>query len=611
MASTGIAAPSPITTTPSPPTPRTARHRLAWTCLALLGLSLAIRLPLVAWTDRHGVGLVFDESGYLAQAGGFRDLFAARWSGEPKPGAANRAYRGGVWPPLHPALLGLGLWWSGDGMAAARAVVALLGAAATPLVFLVGERLFRRRAALVAAVGHAIYPGFVGFSHYLWSESTYIAILLLAVYCALVAADAEARRPALWAAAACGVALGLGALTRAAALPYLLVVPAWLAVARRRRPGALLCPLLALACCAATAVPWQLTLARREGRPILLSTAAGLNLLKGNRPTTAASRGDLRRTIAQRAQRDGVHPDAAARALALEEIARNPLAAVGRATTRLRTLFQPDNFVLHHLFNAVYPPLPAVVAGSIVLWVLVSFVLLITLAAWGWWAAPALPREMALFGLLLVAGALPPMATVSSTRIGLPLMALLLPFAGRGAVQLREIARQPRRAALAGFCAVVVLVSAARLAAHGSLSVESSSYYRDLTAPLDRALGVRPTSSDCLQLQATESTAAELLTLETAPGYRFRRPAVTTLTWRPAQIRQLNLELEAEAPREPLLVRIAAGAGEAGAVTIAPVAREAWQAWRESGVAGVSYRWCGGGRWPVASSSPSDDDDGD
>jgi 4-amino-4-deoxy-L-arabinose transferase-like glycosyltransferase len=600
------AQPGAAATAASPPAPGASR-RLAWTCAALFLLSLAVRLPLVDWVVENGVGLVYDESGYFEQAEGFRDLYAARWSGEPSPGAAGRAYRRGVWPPFHPALLGFCLWWTGGGLATARVAVAILGAVATPLVFLVSGRLVKRPAAVAAALCHAFYPGFVGFSHYLWSESTYVVLLLLVVWLALVATGAPTRRASLSAAAACGVALGLAALTRAAVLPYLALVPAWFVLTRWRRPGMLLCPLLALLTCAATLAPWQSTLSRREGRAILLSTAAGYNLLLGNNPWS--SRTEIRNRIGERARRDRIHTDEAARALALEEISSRPAAAVGRAVSRVRALWQPDEIVLRHLLNVIYPPLPSSAAGAIVVVVVASFFLLVALTFWGLCAAPAAPREALLLPLMVVAGMLPPMMTVSNTRIALPLLTLLLPFAGRGAVQLRELLRQPRRAALAAAGLIAAIVSCTTLAAGRSLSVEPSSYYRDLSRRLDRVLGARTPTTDCVRLRTSAGAPTDELLVAVAGGYRLLRPDGTELRWLPrSDDARVELDVYSHAPTTALLLELRTPAAT-GAVTLDATAPEAWKTWRPTGIAGLSYLWCGGGHTPVPRAGEPDPDE--
>jgi 4-amino-4-deoxy-L-arabinose transferase-like glycosyltransferase len=229
--------------------------------LVLLAASLAVRIAALVPVAAANVSPVFDEKAYFARAVAFANIAKSLLAGvAPRPLDVGEAYLTGAWPPLHSMLLAVPLLFASATPTAARAIVVLLSALTTPVVYLLARRFTSSRAALAAALGHAALPSMIAFSHYLWSETTYMFCLALGL---LLVVDAAARavgsservvgssepgreppprRGGAGARAlAAGLALGAGALSRAAGLPMIALAPAWLAWrgARplRSRPG--------------------------------------------------------------------------------------------------------------------------------------------------------------------------------------------------------------------------------------------------------------------------------------------------------------------------------------------------------------------------------------
>ncbi len=309
--------------------------------LPLFAFSLAVRLAIWLLVTRSGTPLFADEPLYAGLAQGWGAIFNALASGRwPDAALLERVYGHGVWPPLHPLLLGLGGLCGG--ISGARMSMVLLSACATPLLFKLARQCgFSRRVALAAALLHALYPECVAFSHYLWSESSFAFFLLAGLSLSLSAVDAAGRRGVALAAAA-GALLGCAALCRATLLPLLLFLPLWWLWERRGVQGSgagpaapcqpqktpRLCasalnlpvpacsgprtqdagpslnpksqlfhsslftlhsfslPSIAALCAAFALVtaPWLITLRLREGAWKPFSTSGGYNLLLGNHP---------------------------------------------------------------------------------------------------------------------------------------------------------------------------------------------------------------------------------------------------------------------------------------------------------------------------------------
>ncbi len=63
-----------------------------------------------------------------------------------------------------------------------RIFATILGAAATPFMYFLGNQVFSKRVGIIAAILFAIYPNYIGFSHYLWAETFYLLCSLIITY---------------------------------------------------------------------------------------------------------------------------------------------------------------------------------------------------------------------------------------------------------------------------------------------------------------------------------------------------------------------------------------------------------------------------------------------
>lgn len=563
-------------------------------CGILFLASLALRLAILFGPLDGGPRPLYDERGYFEKARGFSEIYR-HWSrGEDAPESAYAlAYRRGVWPPLHAAVLGFSLWLFGTSLTVARATVAVLSAVTTAVTYGLTRKLIDSRAALGAALLHLVYPSFLAFSHFLWSESTYILVLLLALWSFAATLDATTTRSRLLRAAACGLCLGLATLTRAAGLPYLLAGPIVVAFAWRRLPRRWLAVLCFVLAAGAVIAPWERTLVRREGRLLWLSTTSGYNLLLG---TTSEASGVVRQRIREEARRTQTHPDVAARRLARAAIARDPAAFARRTWTKFRLLWRMDDFILRHLLHARYPPVSSAAAWGWILVLATAYLGLVGLVLWGA-LVPDRPRAVIWLVVAAAIGTASPVLSVSNTRMALPILALLLPLAGRGLVHLRRVRRWPRWAAVVAAVVAVNLWSLCMPRPEWLGAWAPSSHYGTLVARLNALLGGRTLVSDCLDLRRDASIPPDLtLRLVLRGGYRFHASGAPEFAWSPRPgRRRLVLSAYAPASAEPLQLELHSANGASYAVLVRPVNRETWYRPRQSGIPGISVSWCGGG----------------
>jgi hypothetical protein len=489
---------------------------------------------------------LWDEGEYLGRGRAISTILESLTSFEaPSDQAFDRAYGRGVWPPGHPVLLGIAFSLFGESVVTARLVVVLLSALTTGLVYLLTLSLAGRPAALWAASLHLIHPSLLAFSHYLWSETTFIFLLLLTVLALIRSADtALNQRGVLWTLLA-GLCLGLAALTRAAALPLLVVIPGWMVAASRGSRSAWARAGLLLALVLLVISPWQWALQKREGQFVPLSSAAPYNLVLGNSPWPGERGPALEGRIEEKAREIGTTTSKAARAIAVGEIRSDPGGFAGRCLQRFRTLWGLDTFVLRHTLMVIYPPAP----GFVVWWLLCALLsaLLITTGLVGAGiAAGRLGSRQLLLLIMVVALAIPPTLTFSNSRMGLPLLALLLPIAGVGTVALLRLSTRGRL--MVGGLVLAVAVSALTLPSPDALVWPgASSHYRTSMGQIDRVLGTHTPLADCLQVWVGEPVQLTL-----SDGFRFTRGHARTRRLEPGtRQRQLDIVSVGAGPSVP------------------------------------------------------------
>ncbi|HSM12665.1 MAG TPA: glycosyltransferase family 39 protein, partial [Thermoanaerobaculia bacterium] len=476
------------------------------TAIALVALSLAVRCALLAVYLLHDVPTVFDEGVYVRTGEAFAGIYRAWLHGEsPAPELWTAAYGRGVWPPLHASTLGVAFLLFGQSAAVGRALGVLISAATTLGIFGLGRRLGFGRGATAGALLHALFPGFVAFSSFLWSEALFVALVVGTALATLRFANASTGGSAYATAGAAGALAGLATLTRSAGLPLALAVPGALLLLGGMRRRSWIAATLALALALSILAPWLVWLGLREHRPVLLSTRTSYYLLFDNSAPSEpghARPGEVRQRFEDRGS--GTTRNVVL-AQVVSQLQQSPLRSLGRLVNRARALFGPDVYILRHLLAAIWPPVGPRAAAVVVLIAFLAPVLGVALAARGALAIVLPRRRAAAMVLLLLAVAAAPTLTISNSRMGLPTIALLLPFAGVGATaRLPERRRQLRRMVWLGATILATWNVVTVQRANGD-SLLASAWYGELAFDLGRALGIPSQTADCVALAFTGS----------------------------------------------------------------------------------------------------------
>ena len=552
------------------------------------------------------VPLMGDEKKYFSIASEFTNIFTSLLHAQvPTAESLSAVYAGGIWPPFHPFLLGSVLFIFGKHIAAARLAMVLISAMTTPLVYNLTSKVSTKKAALLAAVIHILYPGFIAYSHYLWSETTYIFLLLLSVFFTIKVADEHDDRKRLIYAGAAGLCLGLSALTRSAAAPFLVILPLWLVLSLKGTRSRIFLPFVVLFTCFIIILPWQTAITMKAKKIGFLTTVTGKYMYMGNNPwyTTNVSDDSLfsrrkhdllmENAIKEYAKVNLVGKDEAARMLALHEIKRDFRQFIVRCFYRLRVLWSSDFFLPRHLFRLVYPPMSH--SSALFIWIMIvtSYFMFSVFAVFGLLGQRTPLARKSLFLCMVIIGMLPPIITVSNPRMSLPLIALMLPAAGCGAAQLESKISIKRGLLLLVIIMLffINIISTLRVVGNESLP---SSYYSELFYRIDSVLGFKMASyfSDRIIFRVEDKNKSDRLQITiVSKGYLFDDNESQEYLWEiPSDKRELPLNIYSHNTMLPLELLLSNGVSGQTSV-IHPVRKHLWRQWQPTGIDGIEYMW--------------------
>lgn len=273
--------------------------RVVWLAVAI-GLVLRLGFGLGYWV---GKPLSHDEREYLLLA---RSLTLGHGftytglDGRPLPG--EHFGRAPAYPLLLAAVVAAvpgSLEGASDGpadvpvaprtIAAVKVLQAWLGSLVILLLALLGRAAAGHGGAVTAAWLAAVYPSLVWTPAFVFSETLFMVVALIAALLLTPqAADGKApSRPGISRAAGIGLLLGAGVLVRPVMLFFILLVVAWWWWHRARAQA------IVLVCAAALVVaPWSIRNTLTHGRFVAVASEGGITFWTGNHPL-AIGEGDL------------------------------------------------------------------------------------------------------------------------------------------------------------------------------------------------------------------------------------------------------------------------------------------------------------------------------
>ena len=357
-------------------------------------------------------------------------------------------------------------WGFGVSVEIAKCVNVLAASLTVLPAYWIGRAWGGVGAGLLGALGVALYPNFIAFSHFLWSEPLYLFWLALAVALLI-----PGKGPASWGrVAGAGALLGASALTKEAGVVFLPLAAGWVAwkswrpqpMAAAGRAGCL------LVAAALVLAPWVAHINRPDLPPALITRTGGMNLFIGNHPISRYQGMQEYRTLSA----NPLEIDTIARERSLGWIrSRLPAWPLEKLVEEGPRFFTPTSFAVRRLlapeggaggwrYRLALPfgETPAFRALAVA-GVVGAYVGVLLAGAAGWILARR--RDLsALFGLFLLSQLLPSLVTFSMSRFRLPSMlffilgAALLGTEGRQDWKSASFVR--RGLALAGVAGLIV-----------------------------------------------------------------------------------------------------------------------------------------------------------
>lgn len=251
---------------------------------AAVGLAARLAFGLGYWTDAP---LTRDEQEYLSLA---RSLVNGQGFVYDQVLTSSGAEPFGRAPgyPAFLAIAGGGAAPSSSVPTSVQVAQSVVGAFGVVMVGLIARRVGGRRAAIVAALGAAVYPPLVWIAGYALSEALFWPIGLLAAW---LFDRARTHPDRAGAALACGLTLGVGTLIRPALILFVPLAGLMLLFLRQPRTFAVIVAGLLV-----VVGPWTLRNYAHHGRLVFVASEGGVTFWTGNHPL-ATGDGDMAANI--------------------------------------------------------------------------------------------------------------------------------------------------------------------------------------------------------------------------------------------------------------------------------------------------------------------------
>ena len=357
-------------------------------------------------------------------------------------------------PPLYPALVTLS-YAAGLQTVGIRLLEVVMSTLTLVPVYRIASRMYGEKAARVAVALVAFNPVLIMFSNRLWSETVFI--LLQMVILDLLTSEKSGVRA--WALA--GVLFGFAALTRPVVLTILPLILLW-TILQAERDGrawrrwsernAVL-----VAACFIVILPWTVRNMRSTGDFVLIDTNGPFNILVGTQPDAAfVDKDDMWSphfgmlpdgSYEPTANANPAEARAEALAIARQNVAADPSRYVLKSLWEAGHLWTADSFLLRHLRNNWFGPVPKSLIAIVTIVSVGFFVTLVLGGIAGLATTPAGPyRGLAL--LLLIHSTVFFGLVYSLSRYLLPLHPVLAIPGGATLVALRPTLRELTHGAL-------------------------------------------------------------------------------------------------------------------------------------------------------------------
>lgn len=369
-------------------------------------------------------------------------------------------------PPLYPALVAA--IWSvagSDNLQAVRFADILLALLTTALVYQLGRRAFTPAVGRYAAAIFWLYPSLIFFNFLILTETLFTLLLVAFVLLSVMLV----QRPRAWTAVACGLALGLAALTRSVLWPLpLLLCPLLIWLIRAPVKARLALPLLVLGGYALVITPWAVRNTKLQGVVEVVDTMGGLNLRMGNYEYTPDDR--MWDAVSLTGDKSWVHgldvpgvptegqKDKWAQRKALEYMRAHPEVTLRRSLIKFADFWGLEREFAAGVSQGLFAP-PFWLAAIASVLVVAAYITVTVLAAFGIWLTPPDSRVHLLMLLPIVAIMGAHTIVFGHSRYHIPIVPILAVYAAAFLDLGRQVNWRRHRLALAGAAITVAVLA--------------------------------------------------------------------------------------------------------------------------------------------------------
>ncbi|OGL38623.1 MAG: hypothetical protein A2042_03375 [Candidatus Schekmanbacteria bacterium GWA2_38_11] len=176
------------------------------------------------------------------------------------------------WGPGYIYFIGIILRFFNEKVFMIKLVQVILSTISVYLIYILAKKIFNESIALLSAFIFSIYPTLIAFTHYLWSETLYIFLLVIIIFFLIVFSLKKNKGYLLMA----GIVLGLASLVKSVIFYFLPLIVFWLFLVYFKNFKAfLISSTVFLIACASVITPWTLRNYYTYGRFLLVDTNAG------------------------------------------------------------------------------------------------------------------------------------------------------------------------------------------------------------------------------------------------------------------------------------------------------------------------------------------------
>ena len=399
-----------------------------------------------------------------------------------------------------------------------------------------------------------------------------------------------------------GIVLGLLALTRAASILFLIIIPSWIFFSIKKRRDKIVIPMVIVIIFSFIISPWEYTLIKKEKRFVLFSTFSYRNLYIGNNqwvregmqfnPQEESTK--PRDTIREYARKHSIPKEQAARELAVQEITSHFGKFLKRSFHKSLLLWTFDFFPLRHVVNVVYPPMSDFFVLFVSILFAISYVFFTVFALKALFVQELQAKKKILFLVLVIVGMIPYLLAFGHTRFNLPQIALLVPLAGYGMVKFKQ---KILLSALISTAAVVCLCAVFFHTYHNYVHklLRPSSYYRGSIVVLDKIFRTETYFEDVFKVRSDDPDYVDVLTLKILNEKNYSFLYKKDIKKKRIKIRRKTktISIYSSNPTEPLILSLYSEKQDKS-VEIRPVSKEYWKKFQLINIDNIALSWLGG-----------------